>query len=473
MLKKLFANKTVAYFVAAGIALLALLTAIIFFATYKGNMGNYAAGLAPETIGIFLIAGFVVELVFLVLPQYRVIHVAALVMYGLAFYKETVLMPDFVAGKVNNVEYNGGSFNLNLFYFIMLLVILIAAVVVSFLNFYKSEEEANKEMAIEKGNVKQIVKVSAGAAVVLVAVLVGSIVAKSMYKSQAAVDPLITTEVRKAANDYEYDFDPTSVLIKEKEAYTDDDFNSDELKAIPYDAKRNDAHLVYYFEGAYSEGYQGDYGQTYAELFLWDDGFFGGKASDRNIRGYWFNSSLEDGADAKGNNIKDCLRMVTNIDRYESIICQEAKGFYQWQAYMYLHMSWGGDRSIIMNGYYYYPDVALIIDTVGSELKAVKGEEFDISFWQPSRVLKNLTYTSVLKGADVKWSVEDESGKVTRTESGGLIEELYVIFSETGKHTITAKWTATKVGIPDADDPDKGQITFSASVEVEVVEPEE
>ena len=473
MLKKLFANKSVAYFIAAGLAFLALLTAIIFFASYKGNMGNYASGVAPETIGIFLIAGFVVEVVFLVLPQYRFVHVIALVMYGLAFYKETILMPDFVAGKVNNVEYNGGSFGLNLFYFIMLLIIVIVAVVISFLNFYKDEEEAKKDMGIEKGNVKQIVKVSAGAAVVLVAVIVGSLVAKSMYKSDANVDPLITAEIRKAANDYEYDFDPTQVLIKEKEAYTNDDFNSNELKAIPYDAQRNDAHLVYYFEGAYSEGYQGDYGQTYAELYLWDDGFFGGKASDRNIRGYWFNSSLEEGSDAKGNDIKDCLRMVTNIDRYESIICQKATGFYQWQAYMYLHMSWGGDRSIIMNGCYYYPDVALLIDTVGSELKAVKGEEFDISFWQPSRVMKNLNYTSVLKGADVKWSVESSVGKVTRTESGGLIEELYVTFSETGTQTITASWTATKVGIPDPDDPDKGKITFTASVNVEVVEPEE
>jgi len=472
MIKKFLANKSIGYFIAAGIGLLALLTAIIFFATYKGNMGNYASGVAPETIGIFLLAGFVVECVFLFLPQYRFVHIIALVMYGLAFYKETILMPDFVAGKVNNVEYNGGSFGLNLFYFIMLLVIVIAAVVVSFLGFYKDEEEMKKEMGIEKGNVKQIVKVSAGAAVVLVAVLVGSLVAKSMYKSDANVDPLITAEIRKAAKDYDYDFDPTSVIVKEKEEYTNDDFNSDELKAIPYDAKRDDANLVYYFEGAYAEGYQGDYGQTYAELFLWDDGFFGGTASDRNIRGYWFNSSLEEGT-KNGKDIKDCLRMVTNISRYESIICQEAKGFYQWQAYMYLHMSWGGDRSIIMNGCYYYPDVALLIDTVGSELKAVKGEEFDISFWQPSRVLKNLSYTSVLKGADVKWSVEDNAGAVTRTESGGLIEELYVTFSETGTQTITASWTATKVGIPAEDDPDKGKITFTASVEVTVVEPEE
>ena len=136
-------------------------------------------------------------------------------------------------------------------------------------------------------------------------------------------------------------------------------------------------------------------------------------------------------------------------------------------------MSWGGDRSIIMNGGYYYPDVALLIDTVGSELKAVKGEEFDISFWQPSRVTKNLTYTSVLKGADVKWSVESTAGTLTRTESGGLIEELFVTFSETGTQTITASWTATKVGVPDPDDPDKGKITFTASVEVEVVEPVE
>ena len=472
MLKKFFANKSIGYFIAAGIGLLALLTAIIFFATYKGNMGNYASGVAPETIGIFLIAGFIVEAAFLVLPQYRVIHIAALVMYGLAFYKETILMPDFVAGKVNNVEYNGGSFGLNLFYFIMLLVIVIAAVVVSFLGFYKDEEEMRNEMSVEKGNVKQIVKVSAGVAVALVAIIVGSVVAKGMYKSDANIDPLITAEIRKAANDYEYEFDPTEVLIKEKEAYTEDDFNSDELKAIPYDAQRNDANLVYYFEGAYAEGYQGDYGQTYAELFLWDDGFFGGKASDRNIRGYWFNSSLEEG-NVKGKDVKDCLRMVSNISRYESIICQKATGFYQWQAYMYLHMSWGGDRSIIMNGGYYYPDVALLIDTVGSELKAVKGEEFDISFWQPSRVTKNLTYTSVLKGADVKWSVDSNVGKLTRTESGGLIEELFVTFSETGTQTITASWTATKVGVPDPDDPDKGKITFTASVEVEVVEPVE
>ena len=470
MFKKLIENKSIGYFMAAGIAVLALLTAIIFMATQEGNMGNYASGVAPQTIGVFLLAGFVVELVFLVLPQYRAIHIVALVMYGLAFYKETILIPDFIAGKINNVEYNGGSFGLNMFYFIMLLIIVVLSVVVSFLGFYKDDEVAKKEMGIQKGDVKQIVKVGAGLAVMLVAVVVGSVVAKGMYKGGANLDPLLTKEVKRAASDYDYDFDPTSVLIKEEEEY---DFSSEELSKIPYDSKREDAHLVYYFEGAYAEGYQGDYGQTYAELFLWDDGFFGGKASDRNIRGYWFNSSLEEGFDAKTKkDIKDCLRMVSNVSRYESIICQKATGFYQWQAYMYLHMSWGGDRSIIMNGYYYYPDVALVIDTDGAELQAIKGEEFDISYWQPSRVIKNLTYTSVLKGADVKWSVEDNGGKVTRTESGGLIEELYVVFPETGTYTITATWTTTKVGVPDPDDEDKGQITFKASVDVEVVEEE-
>ena len=419
--KKLIENKSVGYFIAAGIAALALITAIFFFATQDGNMGNYAAGVGPETIGVFLLAGFVVELVALFLPQYRFIHIVALAMFGLAFYKETILLPDFIAGKVNNVEYNGGSFGLNMTYFVLLFIIVVTSIVVAFMGFYKDEKQAQKEMSIEKKNVSQIVKVGGGAAVALAAVLVGCIVSKGIVDNSVAItDPLITKSIRKAAKDAGYTFDPSSVIIKEEEKVLKDGTDDEYIYPYDYDAIKNyptngdapyeDAQLVYRFEGAYAEGYQGDYSQTYAYLYLWDNGTFTGEAgttSQGKIRGYWFNSSLEEGHDAKGNDIKDCLNMVSNVNRYESIICQKSSGFYQWQAYLYLRMSWNGDRSIIVNGYEYYPNCALLIDNSGTELKTNAEADYDLSFWQAKRVITNLSYTSVFIPTEVNWYIDD------------------------------------------------------------------
>ncbi|MEE3309486.1 hypothetical protein, partial [Sharpea azabuensis] len=91
-IKDFLKNKGVGYYIVAGLALLSLIVAIVFFATYNNPeldpifhanpMGNKASGLVPETIGIFLLAGFVVELVVLVVPQYRFIQIAAILMFG-------------------------------------------------------------------------------------------------------------------------------------------------------------------------------------------------------------------------------------------------------------------------------------------------------------------------------------------------------------------------------------------------------
>ena len=61
-----FKNKSIGYYIVAGVTLLALIVAIVFFATYNkpeldpifGNnpMGNKADGLLAVTIGIFLLA---------------------------------------------------------------------------------------------------------------------------------------------------------------------------------------------------------------------------------------------------------------------------------------------------------------------------------------------------------------------------------------------------------------------------------
>ena len=62
-----FKNKAVGYFIVAADALIAIILTIVFFATYKGAMAFSAV--APEILGIFLLAGAIVELVVLVLPR--------------------------------------------------------------------------------------------------------------------------------------------------------------------------------------------------------------------------------------------------------------------------------------------------------------------------------------------------------------------------------------------------------------------
>ena len=120
-------------------------------------------------------------------------------------------------------------------------------------------------------------------------------------------------------------------------------------------------------------------------------------------------------------------------------------------------MSWGGDRSIIMNGYYYYPEVGMIIDTNNADTTAVLNEDFDISFWTPKRVLKNLSYTAVFIPTEVDWKIENDGGTVKVEYVDGQknrgIASITAKFNSTGTQTITATW---------------GE--FTASIDVEVVE---
>ena len=153
MLEKFLKNKGIGYYLVAIATLLALITAIVFFFTYRNpsldaQMGNKASGYVVETIGVFLIAGVVVELVVLAMPEFRFFQIAAVVMFGLAFYKDILIIPDFIIGKINRVEYNGGNFGLNMFFFIAILVVVLLAVVAPFIGLVKEnapEEEEDDE----------------------------------------------------------------------------------------------------------------------------------------------------------------------------------------------------------------------------------------------------------------------------------------------------------------------------------------
>ena len=430
----------VGYFIAAGTAIVALITAIIFFATYKGAMANNASALVPQTIGIFLIAGAIVEVAVLVVPQYRFLHIPAMVMYALALFKEIVLIPPLIADEINNVHYQGGDLGTNVMYMLLLVLIVAAAIVVAFLGFYKKEEDVNEDMKLKKDDVLGIVKVGVSGAVVLAAVLTSALVALDMKSKMnkagedGSYNP-ITPEIEKIAKEFDYSFEPDKVIIKEQEDY---DFNDSEVKNVSTTETREGHNMVYYFEGAYAEGYQGDYSQTYAYLCLWEDGLFGGKVNDTQVRGYWFNSSIAEGKDGT---VKDCLKMVSNVNHYDSIIAQEATGFYQYQAYAYLGFSWG-TRSMILNGYEYYPEVALALNTQDSVLEAYVGEEYDMSSWVPTRILKNLTFSSVFKPVDVTWEAEDGSVAISYVDNNKSrgISSIIGTFNSTGEKKVTIKW---------------------------------
>ena len=449
-----FKNKGIGYYIVAGIALLSLIVGIIFFATYKNPdldpinhinpMGNSSDGVVVETIGIFLIAGAVVELALLVVPQYRFIQIGAIAMFGLALYKDVIIIPDFIAGKANNVEYNGGNFNLNMFFFVMIMIIVLAAIVAPFLGFLKNDEDVVPEMKKVKGAVN-LAKIGGAGVLVVTAILVASLVSADLVKKngsgkqniksdessepgpvEPAFDP-ITDEIKSVADAYDYDFNPAEVLIEEQDEY---DFNDADMKAVPTQSGNREGHnLVYVFEGAYAEGYQGDYSETYGAIYLWEDGLFGGRINSTDIRGYWYNSSKDAPADdpeTEDDESKDCLNLVSNVNKYEFVNFERASGFYDWRTHLYLGFSWG-TRSMEIAGYMYYPEVAIAIDPSSTGTEFNVGETFDRSGWVANRILKNLNYSAVFKASEVTW-----------TDGEGIKDGQ--AFTATGEYTVTAKW---------------------------------
>lgn len=436
--KNYLKNKSVGFYIAIADAVLAIITAIVFFATYNGAMANNAAGQVPETIGIFLIAGAVIEIAALLLPQYRFIHLGAVVMYCVSLMKEIFLIPNLIADEINNVHYQGGNLATNEFYIIMQFIIVLSGIVAVFIGFLKSEEGEDAKWSIKMAPLP-IAKVAAGAVLVVAATLSSTLVASNMKKNankagegetssevnpEVVYDP-ITDDIKAAAEAYDYDFDPTSVLIKEQETW---DYSDSDLSKLSFGATREGHNLVYYFEGRYSEGYQGQYNEYFTYLYLWDDGLYAGKSNSTNFKGFWYNSSIERGVDENGNDIKDCLIMVSNTNKYESLIAEDISGFYDKSVYVHMNPGWGDGRSIIVSGYMYYPDVAIFIDTAGDTCEYKVGDKFDRSAWTANHVTKNLKYSSVWKPEEVTWT--NESGMVDGNSK----------FTAAGEYTVTAKW---------------------------------
>lgn len=282
----------------------------------------------------------------------------------------------------------------------------------------------------------ELAKLGAGALVIAAAVITSSAVASNFEKNGTPIQSsssaqksskqpkpvtnLITDEIRAAADAVDYDFDPSSVVIDQyDDRYTKEDsegkivydFSNSDLSSLQYGATREGHHLVYVFEGLYSEGYQGQYNTYSTNVYLWDDGLMAGKSNSTNFKGYWYNRSAKATSDEP-----DCLNMVSNTSHYESILTDYVGGFYERQAYVYMHPGWGDGRSVVISGYKYYPDVAAVIDMTNKATMKV-GDKFVLNkTWVFNRVIKNLTYTPVLDTAAISWDIPsdmlDENDKI-------------------------------------------------------------
>ena len=425
-MKNFFKSKSVGYYISAVGCLLAFVFAIVYMATYKTAIGNNASGFVPESVGIFLFAGVVINIALLVLPQYGFINWIVILFYGLALYKQIFLVPDFFAGLATGIEYNGGDASLNIFYLIALLVIVIIAVVTSFLGYYKKAEDRDADFKKVKG-VAPIAKLGGGTVAIIVAVLVSTI---TVYNLSNVVIPKysfnpITPEIEALAAEKAPENDPANVVFSKADSY---DFDAADFKAVTAGATtREDHYLVYMFEGAYSEGYQGQYNEYYANLWLWDDGFFTGKSNSQTFKGYWYN-------DFDGDGQVDNIKMISNSEKYASIECKKSEGFYGYQAYIYMHPGWGDGRSMPIAGYLYYEAIALAIDTKDFPVYKV-GDYLPTSDWSVNRILQNLNWGSVFNMPDGS----DEKMKIKWTLPEDLLDKDKKL-AAAGEYEIKAEW---------------------------------
>ena len=228
--------------------------------------------------------------------------------------------------------------------------------------------------------------------------------------NRSSYSPLIDDEIIKKAGECDYDFDPTTTIIKEQETY---DYSNADLVNLPAEEVRNNHHIIYAFDGWNDSGYQDGF-ECYGNMWLWDDGLFYALIGEKTVKGYWYNSSIENGFDKETDlDIAYCLVLVSNQENYELNIAEPYTGHcYSYSLPMRSDYAWG-IRNITMKGYYYYPEVAISLlnylnENYKKDFSYKVGDCFSISNYKVVRILKNLNYIPVFNPSDIAWNIPSE-----------------------------------------------------------------
>ena len=441
---KFFKNKKLGYWFMVAAALLSLLLFIIYIATYEpGQFGhdhtmpNSASGQATELVWIWALFALLAQLAALAAPEHKWIEIAVVGCIGGALFIEMQLCPTVLAALATGVAYEGGSLPLHLTYLILIFAALIVAVVSCFLDTIGEEEKES----LKKTFAMPRLAGAAGLAGVLaiVGIVLSSTLPNKMDGPTNLNDNSLASssepEAKKFAIDLQkefgdkvdpnYTFDPTSIHFtkdgNQYSAYTDEtEWKNTIQSAVGSSYERSDANLVYCFEGAYAEGWQGDYSKHYAYLYLWDDGLYNGESNGTKIYGYWYDT--EEGGEAGAT-----LVMIDTRGSDCDMVCSvNTSKFYKWVTEVKSDLNRG--RTIKAFGYYYYPVIGFYVDP-GVDYVVVKTEEEAKavdpagSGWSGIRVLNNLNTGSVfdaaknLKFGEVEDTDDPNVKKITATWS--------------------------------------------------------
>ena len=423
---KFIKSKKLGYWFMVATAILSLVLFVVYLATYEpGQFGhghtmpNSAASYATELVWIWALFAFLAQLAALAAPEHKWLEIVVIGCIGGALFVEIQLCPTVLAALATGVAYEGGSLELHLTYLILNLLALAIGVASCFMDSIGDEEkeELKKTFAMPR------FAGAAGLAGVLA--IVGIVLSSSLGAAQSgpnnANDPTASSEApaKKFAIDLQaefgeqvdpnYTFDPTSVHFTKESNPHSEDATSAIQSAVGSSYERSDANLVYCFEGAYAEGWQGDYSKHYAYLYLWDDGLYNGESNGTKIYGYWYDT--EEGGEEGAT-----LVMVDNRGRDNDMVCSvNTSKFYKWVTEVKSTLNNG--RTIKAFGYYYYPTIGFYVDP-GVDYVVVKSAD-DISTlgWSGIRVLNNFNCGAVfdadknLKFSDVK-DTDDANIKV-------------------------------------------------------------
>lgn len=426
---KFFKNKKLGYWFMVATALLSLLLFVIYIATYQpGQFGhgytmpNSASGQATELVWIWALFALLAQLAALAAPEHKWIEIAVVGCIGGALFIEMQLCPTVLAALATGVAYEGGSLPLHLTYLILIFAALIVAVVSCFLDTIGEEEKES----LKKTFAMPRLAGAAGLAGVLaiVGIVLSATLPNKMDGPTNLNDNSLASssepEAKKFAIDLQkefgdkvdpnYTFDPTSIHFtkdgNQYSAYTNEDERKSAIQsAVGSSYERSDANLVYCFEGAYAEGWQGDYSKHYAYLYLWDDGLYNGESDGKKIYGYWYDT--EEGGEEGAT-----LVMVDNRGSDNDMVCSvNTSKFYKWVTEV--KSSLNGGRTIKAFGYYYYPTIGFYVDPGVDYVVVEKAEDIDETItlgWTGMRVLNNYNVGSVFDAAaNLKFSAAKDS----------------------------------------------------------------
>lgn len=136
-LKELFKNRGLGYWISTAAAGVALVLAIVVFATWSSVLPNAVTD--GYVIGIVLLICVAYQVAVTFFPV-RFANVPAVALYTIAFGVTLLRMAAAVADFINQVAYQGGNFAMCMFYVITTLVLAVACVVACFFDAKKDDK---------------------------------------------------------------------------------------------------------------------------------------------------------------------------------------------------------------------------------------------------------------------------------------------------------------------------------------------